>query len=130
MGATGSATLNFGAFPGASDASVDVTGQTGILSGSYVEAWIIPATSADHSADEHLVEQIKVVAGNISAGVGFTVYGLCTCQIGEPTTPVRLSRFAGAGQDAGPGKQDRQVADLGGESPRLYGQWTVAWVWN
>lgn len=130
MGATGTATINFGAFPGASDTSVAVTGQTGILSGSFVEAWIMPATSADHSIDEHLVEQLKVVAGNISAGVGFTIYGLCTCQVNEPTTPVRTSRFAGAGVDSGPGKQDNQNTDSGGKSPRLYGQWTVAWVWN
>ncbi len=76
MGATGTALLDFGAFPGASDAAVVVTGQTGIVSGSYVEAWLRPEATADHSADEHWVEAIKVVAGNIVAGTGFTIYGI------------------------------------------------------
>lgn len=76
MGAQGTATLNFGAFPGDSDTSVAITGQTGIQSTSLVEAWILPAATADHSADEHLVETLDVVAGNIVAGTGFTIYGI------------------------------------------------------
>ena len=76
MGAQGTATVDFGAFPGASDTSVAVTGQAGILSGSLVEAWILPAATADHSADEHIVEELIVTAGNIVAGTGFTIYGL------------------------------------------------------
>jgi hypothetical protein len=78
MGAQGTATLDFGAFPGSSDASVAVSGQTGILSGSLAEAWIVPAATADHSVDEHRVEELAVVAGSIVAGTGFTVYGRCT----------------------------------------------------
>lgn len=76
MSAQGLATLDFGAFPGKSDASVDVTGQASILSGSLVEAWILPADTADHSADEHMVEDMKVFAGSIVAGNKFTIYGL------------------------------------------------------
>lgn len=102
MATTGTATLDFGAFPGASDASIAVTGQAGILSGSYVECWIRPVASADHTADEHLIETIKVVAGNISAGVGFTIYGVNT----------------------------NTLTDSEGGSTRLYGTWTVAWVWT
>lgn len=101
MGAQGTAVLNFGAFPGQSDTSVVITGQSGILSGSLVEAWIRSADSADHSADEHLVETLKVVAGNIVAGTGFTIYG------------VNQSQLASHGQGT-----------------RLYGQWNVSWVWN
>lgn len=76
MGAQGTATLDFGAIPGVSDASVAVTGQAAILSGSLVEAWILPAATPDHSADEHLLESLDVYAGNIVAGTGFTVYGV------------------------------------------------------
>lgn len=76
MGAQGTTTLDFGAFPGASDASVAVTGQASILSGSLVEAWLLPAATADHSADEHRVETLDVVAGLIVAGTGFTIYGM------------------------------------------------------
>lgn len=70
------ALLDFGAFPGASDASLTITGQTGILAGSLVQAWITPVATADHSADEHLASPPRIYAGNISAGTGFTIYGV------------------------------------------------------
>lgn len=76
MAATGQVSLNFGTFPGATDAKVDVAGQTGITAGSLVEAWVFPATTAEHTADEHWVENLQVTAGNVAAGVGFTIYGL------------------------------------------------------
>ena len=76
MGAQGTATLNFGAFPGDTSATVAVTGQAGILAGSLVEAWIFPAATADHTADEHTVETIRVFAANVVAGTGFTIYGI------------------------------------------------------
>ena len=69
MGAQGSTTVNFGAFPGSSDTSVAVTGQASILAGSLVEAWVSPVATGDHSADEHLVETFKVMAGNVVAGL-------------------------------------------------------------
>jgi hypothetical protein len=72
---TGTATLDFGAFPGATDASVAVTGQAGIVAGSLVEAWIRPAVTADHSVDEHRVEEMQVMADTIVAGTGFTIFG-------------------------------------------------------
>lgn len=104
MGAQGTATINFGAFPGATDATVAVTGQAGILAGSLVEAWILPAATADHSADEHWVDPPQITAGNVVAGTGFTIYG-----------KVR----------EGDGVGDRRA-----NSARVYGQWNVAWVWN
>lgn len=72
---TGNATVSFGAAPTwRTDASVTITGQTGILVTSYVEAWIRLEATADHSVDEHRVEPLKVTAGNIVAGTGFTIY--------------------------------------------------------
>lgn len=76
MGATGTADLDFGAFPGVSDASLAVTGQAGIVAGSLVEAWIRPVDTADHTADEHKIEQLDVIAGDIVAGTGFTITGV------------------------------------------------------
>lgn len=105
MATTGTGTLDFGAFPGASDASLIITGQGAILAGSLLEAWIRPVATADHSADEHMVETLKIFAGNIVAGTGFTIYGYNTNQINE------------GGSACGMGT-------------RIYGQWTVAWVWN
>ena len=113
MGATGTSEVDFGAFPGASDTSVAVTGQTGIASGSLVEAWIRPVASADHTADEHWVENIKIVAGNIVAGTGFTIYAL-------NNTPG-----LGAGSDA----VDGRFGVTPTNSSRLYGKWEVNWAW-
>lgn len=103
MAGSGTATLDFGAFPGASDTSVAVTGQTGIVSGSIVGAWLRPVATADHSADEHLVETIRIEAGNIVAGTGFTIYGFNSSQLIESPS---------------------------GTGTRLYGTWTVAWAWT
>ncbi len=133
MGAQGTATLDFGSFPGKSDTSVAVTGQASIVAGSLVEAWIRPADTADHLADEHMVETIRVVAGSIVAGTGFTIYGFNTNQISEPEDPGQLrGRFSGTGTFPGPGKAGPgEVREAhGGAGTRLYGQWTVAWVWN
>jgi hypothetical protein len=99
--ATGTATLDFGASPGASDASVAVTGQASIVAGSLVEAWIRPVASADHSADEHMIETLQVFAGNIIAATGFTIYGFNSNQLMDPQ----------------------------GVASRLYGTWTIAWAW-
>lgn len=111
--ATGTATLDFGAFPGKSDASVAVTGQGGIVAGSLVEAWLRPVATADHTADEHMVETLKVIAGNIVAGTGFTIYGFNTSQLNENP----------------PGERHVMYATGQGRGTRIYGQWTVAWAW-
>lgn len=76
--ATGTATLDFGAFPGKTDATLVVTGQASIVAGTLVEAWLRPIATAEHSADEHMVDGPAVYAANISAGVGFTIYGFTT----------------------------------------------------
>lgn len=116
MAGTGTALLDFGAFPGASDAAIAITGQTSILAGSLAEAWIFPAATADHSADEHWVESLRVFAGNVVAGTGFTIYGLNDCEFSEPVSQGLGNRaFAGVG---------------GGMGTRLYGKWNIAWVWN
>lgn len=78
MAGSGISTLDFGAFPGKSDASVAVTGQAGIVAGSLVEAWLRPVATTDHSADEHVVEPLSIQAGAIVAGTGFTIYGVST----------------------------------------------------
>ena len=77
MSNAGTALLDFGAVP-TSDACLVITGQAGILSGSsFLEVWINYVATADHTADEVLVEPLRVMAGNIVNGVGFTIYGVC-----------------------------------------------------
>lgn len=107
MATTGTALLDFGAFPGKSDASIAVMGQGAIVAGSLVDAWVRPVASAEHTADEHLIENITIMAGNIVAGTGFTIYGFCTSPSYRPAPTT-----------------DSTTAHL------LYGRFTVAWVWN
>ena len=106
--ATGTATLDFGALPGKQDTSVAVTGQATIASDSKVGAWITPTATADHLADEHLVEGLRIYAGNIVAGTGFTIYGF---------------HEHGA----------VEANDRAGNSPArehvCWGRFTVAWAW-
>jgi hypothetical protein len=130
MGAQGTTTVDFGAFPGASDASVAVTGQASIAASSLVEAWIYPVTTADHTADEHMVETIKAVAGNVVAGTGFTIYAFNTSTFFEPVVYANDSgsnnvTLAGALVTS----QGLPRPTAGGRGTRIYGQWTVAWVW-
>ena len=132
MGAQGSALLDFGVFPGASDASVAVTGQAAILAGSLAEAWIFPAATADHSADEHLVETLTVMAGNVSAGTGFTIYGVNSCQVNEPVEVAPSSSVMHENGTAVIVKNAQPAAKSygGGQGTRLYGKWNISWCWN
>jgi hypothetical protein len=83
MATDGTATIDFGATPGGNAASVVVTGQAAIVSGSFVEAWIAADTSADHNAEEHalVASYLGLACGAIAAGTGFTVFGRCDLQI-------------------------------------------------
>jgi hypothetical protein len=135
MGAQGTAVLDFGVFPGKSDASVDVTGQAAIVSGSLVEAWIRPVATADHTDTEHMVETLKVFAANIVAGTGFTIYGFNTSQVNEPLFPgpalPATTVIAAAITMTQNGMIEvSPLAGIGGSGTRIYGAWTVAWVWN
>lgn len=125
-GVTGStATIDFGVFPGASDTSLAITGQAGIVSGSIVKAWIQPASTSDHSADEHIVEPIRVYAGNISPGTGFTIYAVGDNRLTEPLESPGVSHFKSAATSIYGLAQN----SVGGKLPMTYGQWNVAWEW-
>ena len=123
----GTTEIDFGLFPGSSDASVTVTGQTGILSGSVVQAWLQPKDTSDHTADEHWVEKIAVSAGNVVAGTGFTIYAKNTSQLNEPLGDegVGFISTKAATQTFG-----RSFGFKGGKGTRIYGVWHVAWQWS
>lgn len=99
MAGQGTSTIDFGAFPGTSDTSVSVSVPS-IAANSLVEAWVFPANTADHSVDEHVAEPPLVIAGNVQAGVGFTIYAR------------------------------NKPANVSLDGDRSYGVWNVAWVWN
>src|SRR5574343_373431 len=71
---SGVTTIDFGAHPGATDATATVTGQTGIDGTSRVEAWLCPTSAtADHSTDEHVVDGPLVFSCDVVNGTFFTI---------------------------------------------------------
>lgn len=66
-------TVDFGAFPGKAQARITITGQTGILTTHAAEAWIRCEDSADHSAEEHGIEDFAVQTQSIVAATGFSI---------------------------------------------------------
>jgi hypothetical protein len=64
------------AMSGQVDASVTVTGQTGIQANALLRVWVVATDASGHSADEHWVDPPRITAGNIVPGVGFTIYGV------------------------------------------------------
>lgn len=135
MGAQGTSTLDFGAFPGSFDAVVVITGQAGIVAGSLVEAWIRPVATAVHSVDEHymIASMIDVLAGEIVAGTGLTIRGIARDLGGEALAPPgEPDRFMNPNVTAG---NNQAFGDptwsVGGKAlNRIWGTVTVAWVWN
>ena len=125
-GAQGLTTINFGAFPGSSDASLAITGQAGIDSASVVTAWLQPADTDDHTADEHRIETISVMAGNVIGGTGFTIYAQNTSQTNEPL----LDNGASNSRPAATTVYGYTGMSVGGKGTRIYGKWTVAWKWS
>jgi hypothetical protein len=78
--AQGTATIDFGAFPGSNAASVAVTGQSSISGTSKAEAFIMSDdTSGGHTAADHryAAALLGLTCGTPSAGVGFTIHARC-----------------------------------------------------
>jgi len=114
MGMSGTAIVDFGDFPGQSEASATVSAP-GITAASLVEAWILPAQTTDHSPDEHRVETLSVMAdqASIVANTSFIIKMANTSQLDENLN-------ASGAQGVVPG----------GTGTLIYGKWNVGWVWN
>ena len=69
----GTTTVDFGT--GKTDVFVDVS--VPAITTESVEAWIVPATTASNTADNHWVEDLEAVAGPANSGVGFRIYVKC-----------------------------------------------------
>jgi len=76
MANTGLAELDFGTYPGDTNITQAVIGQTDIVADSVIEVYIEPKDTADHTIDEHIIEAPRVFAGLITPGVGFSIYGM------------------------------------------------------
>lgn len=73
----GTATIDFGASPGLNEATVTVTGQSGILSTSNCFAFIMADdTSTEHSALDHRYFQVfaNLTCGTPTLDSGFTIH--------------------------------------------------------
>ena len=77
MGAIGTATIDFSSTP-SSQAQVDVTGQTGILSTSAAESWVMIDSTADNDDNAHNFAGVsfRLTCSQPTAGVGFTIYAV------------------------------------------------------
>ena len=73
MATQGHTTVDFGAFPGRTQARVSITGQAAIVTASDVDAWVRCEDSADHSAEEHGIEDFEAQAQSIVAATGFEI---------------------------------------------------------
>ena len=77
----GTATLDFGAYPGSNEATVVVTGQTSIGATSKAEAYIMGGDSTvDHTANDHRYFPLftALTCDAMVAGTGFTIYATST----------------------------------------------------
>lgn len=73
---TGTAEIDFGAFPGANEASVVVIAPT-ISASAKVESWVMgDDTTSDHTAEDHkyFPQFASLTCGNPVASTGFTIY--------------------------------------------------------
>jgi hypothetical protein len=76
----GTATINFGSFPGTSEASVAVTGQGAISATSKAEAYVMADdTVGTHTANDHRYFAVLVglTCGTPAAATGFTIHARC-----------------------------------------------------
>jgi len=131
----GTAVIDFGSFPGTTDANVVVTGQASIVAGSTVSAWIRPDATAIHSADEHVMAcaMIDVVAGEIVAGTGFTIRAVARDLGGERLEVPGANRKALAHATAANNtmREPTAIGSVGGTClNRIWGTFTIDWAWN
>jgi len=124
MGAQGTATLDFGAFPGSNVAYTDVV-TAGVISTSAVEAWIRPVDTADHTAEDHVAAQMKVVGLYVSAG-NIRIYGINTNNVIPPIEGQPEDPFGGLSSK----KLGRKINIARQSPPMFVGQFSVWWVWN
>lgn len=73
---SGVAVIDFGAIPGSQLTSVVITGQTFLVALSKIKAWVVMASTAEHNVYEHMAVPIRLVIGDVSVGVGFTIYAV------------------------------------------------------
>lgn len=119
----GTTTVDFGSFPGSSHV-VKTVSAPGISGSATLEAWLLPKDTADHTADEHVVETIKVLPGSVTAGTSFTIHAVNISELNEPIdiTTDQRSQIAGGARGGG-----NLSGGGGGIGTRIYGVWSVGY---
>lgn len=84
--ATGKGTTTVDFDTGKTDVSVLVS--VPAISTEAVEAWIVPSLTASNEIDNHLIEDLTVVAHSVVPGVGFTVYAKCNTLLAHGTYSI------------------------------------------
>lgn len=73
MSTVGITTIDFGS--GGMMATVTVAASS-VTAGSFVEAFLMLDTTADHTPYEHLMAPIKFTCGNVIAGTSFDIFAV------------------------------------------------------
>ncbi len=103
--ASGTTTLDFGAWPGTSRAETSVSGQTGLVSTTRIEAYVQPIATADHSADEHRSADLRVMGYYSADGT------------------LKIEGYNDSPQSIKDNNSNYR-------KQRLYGLYTVGWAWS
>jgi hypothetical protein len=69
---------------------------------------------------------LRILAGNISAGVGFTIYAVFSPVREEPLEVPSPSKFRSASTTV----YGRTEPSIGGRAVKIHGKFTVGWVWS
>lgn len=72
----GTATIDFGAWPGSNEASAVITGVADIAAGASAEAWPMAEASGSHTAADAAwaARFYSLTCGAVAAGEGFTIH--------------------------------------------------------
>lgn len=115
---SGTALLDFGAFPGSPSATLVVTTPDTVNPLAQIDAWVLPAATVDHTSDEHLADPPRVLAINTTPGTSFTLYGFPSDRDWPvpPGTPF--------------GNTTNSQMPVGQQQLMPYGKWNVAWAYS
>lgn len=115
---SGTALLDFGAFPGSPQASLVVASPNILNPLAQIDAWVLPAATADHTSDEHLIDPPRVAAINTTPGTSFTLYAFPSGRDlpVPPGTPF-----------GNPANSQMPVAQ---QQLMPVGKWNVAWAFS
>jgi len=103
----GVAVADFGAFPGAQRVSVTVSGQSGLISTTKIQAWLQPIATSDHNLDDHLCEEQFL---NVKAY--YSVDGSFAIEVETCNPP-----------------QTRYPPSRQGDKYRVWDEFSIGWSW-